>query len=211
MPEAAWCGQAPTTAEQVPKHVSAVSDQDVLGRQHEGADTTPTEGLPIPCPDQAAPVSSELAAYPASSKAPNSLPQKASGSPYDKAPTSSPAAKPAESTTSTAAPPAKSVHLLPPDSAMSDAVTHAEPASELKENKDATTDTLCGGEQEGDSWRLAAHHRTSSRRRSSSSSDISSIDEGITAASGDVMAQSGRKLQNQLTIPRCSPPTSRMQ
>ena len=193
VPEAAWCAQAPTTAEQVPKHVSAGSDQEVLGQQHEGADTTPTQGLPIPCPDQAAPVSSELAARPASSKALDSLPQKASGSPSEKASTSPPAAKPAKSTTSTAAPPARSVHLLSPESSMSDAVTHAEPAPELKENKEAKTDTLSGGEQ-GDSWRLAAHYRTSSRR-SSSSSDISSIDEGITAASGDGDGADGAERQ----------------
>ena len=185
MPEAAWCAQAPTTAEQVPKHMSVGSDQEVLSQQHEGADTTPTQGLPIPCPDQAASVSSELAAHPASSKAPDSLPQKASGSPSEKASSSPPPAKPAESATSTAAPAAKSVmHLLAPDSSMSDAVTHAEPASELKENKEAKTDTLGGGEQEGDSGRLAVHYRASSRRNSSSS-DISSIDEDITAASGD--------------------------
>ena len=170
-------------AEQVPKEVSAGFDQDEFSQEQEGADTTITEGLPTSSPDKSAPVSSEQASFSNASKALGALPQKASGSPSEKASNPSPYAKLAESTTSIAAPPTKTAQ--PPASRFveSAAITDAEPAAKLKEHKEAKPEALNDGEQEGDSWRLAAHHTASSS--SSSSTGMSSAGEGSTAASGD--------------------------
>ena len=179
--EVALCVQAPVTTEQLPKEVSARFDQDDFSQEQEKADTTITEELPTTSPNKSAPIFSEQASDLNPRKAPGALPQHASGAPSEKASTPSPPAKPALSTTWVGRTPTKSVQPLTSRSLESDAVTDAEPAPKLKDNKEAET-VISGGEQEGDSWRLAAHHTASS---SSSSTGMSSTGEGSTAASGD--------------------------
>ena len=179
--------QAPFTAEQVqqvPKEVSAGLHQEDFSQEREEADHAPAEELPFSSSDKSAPVSSEQAPNPASNKTPVAPPHNASGSPSEKASTPSPPAKPALSTTWVGQTPTKSAHPLASRSPESAAITDAEPAPKLKENKEAKPDTLSGSEQETDSWRLAAHYRASSSS-SSSSTEVSCAEEGSTAACGD--------------------------